>query len=850
MAPFETACTTIGLVSIVLLLSTQARNATQSLTRRQTLAISVIISCFNLLRTLRWVVGIPNGLSTLLPLSAMSISAIGLSLYSRRSQVDCCVTGFMTIAFCGLRYETSRLRSSGILHDFTVTTGFLDLLIGCTAAFALHIIRRRFDLSKDTKIPSNRAELYATTTYSLETLWSSGKAVLAIGAIQLLVVLLVVFFVGSIRMVFPDLLDLQIATQDACLILFSLGCMIRLDQDPVLVTMGLMVCATAVTALSHKTTTTESALVVTIFLSSIKSSAAKKVHMRSICVLALFGILTAQLYHVLKHEAVFTQHPMAAKIHESSAQLLNFNTREDGINTLESACEDYQLRYGRLPPPGFDSWFRYAREHNAAVISNFDQIDRDLAPFWLITPVDIRERTYRAVQDRFNYISPLRIRSGKVTSPPMEIPTHYWHLERLMQMMDDFVRYLPDMDIAINLNDEPRVLASPANLPAPPQRSVHAYGGPFSMNATRWSSDIIFNDITPESFTKVQRTHRNMYKHATRFCSITKPGIFTRDWTREDAFLASSSWLEELDICLHPELRETRGFFVSPTNYDTTDELLPVFSQSKPSTFNDILIPSPWNFGDKVGSDSSDTIEWKDKFDRIHWRGSTSEGWATGGSWRKMLRQSMVDVLGGANPGKAFTPEVTRVYIGNDTTGYLPVQAEVAALRDLLDPDVFLVNIGRGDDGEVDQEHDHFRVLESSEFSDHWRYRFLLDTDGAAFSGRFLSFLESQSLPLKFTSVFTEWWSDRVFAYQHFVPVTLESVYAVWSYFTGLPSRGTIPASEGHQEGAQKIARDGKAWAEKVLRKDDMKLYLWRLLLEYGRLVDDERDSIGYKFQA
>ena len=44
----------------------------------------------------------------------------------------------------------------------------------------------------------------------------------------------------------------------------------------------------------------------------------------------------------------------------------------------------------------------------------------------------------------------------------------------------------------------------------------------------------------------------------------------------------------------------------------------------------------------------------------------------------------------------------------------------------------------------------------------------------------------------------------------------------------------------------QKIALGGKEWAEKVLRREDMQVYVYRLLLEYARLCDDNRERLGW----
>jgi hypothetical protein len=54
---------------------------------------------------------------------------------------------------------------------------------------------------------------------------------------------------------------------------------------------------------------------------------------------------------------------------------------------------------------------------------------------------------------------------------------------------------------------------------------------------------------------------------------------------------------------------------------------------------------------------------------------------------------------------------------------------------------------------------------------------------------------------------------------------------------------------EGKVKEAEKIARDGKVWTEKVLRKEDMEVYMFRLLLEWGRLTDDARTEVGFRIE-
>jgi hypothetical protein len=42
------------------------------------------------------------------------------------------------------------------------------------------------------------------------------------------------------------------------------------------------------------------------------------------------------------------------------------------------------------------------------------------------------------------------------------------------------------------------------------------------------------------------------------------------------------------------------------------------------------------------------------------------------------------------------------------------------------------------------------------------------------------------------------------------------------------------------------IAEEGRKWANQVLRKEDMEIYFFRLLLEWARLTDDNRENLGF----
>lgn len=91
------------------------------------------------------------------------------------------------------------------------------------------------------------------------------------------------------------------------------------------------------------------------------------------------------------------------------------------------------------------------------------------------------------------------------------------------------------------------------------------------------------------------------------------------------------------------------------------------------------------------------------------------------------------------------------------------------------------------------------------------------------------------------------------------VDVRLHGLLSTLAYFTGTdrPASGGGEGggaaggkggvlTKGNVEAGERIAEAGREWAGKVLRKEDMEIYMFRLLLEWGRLTDDRRDEIGF----
>lgn len=113
---------------------------------------------------------------------------------------------------------------------------------------------------------------------------------------------------------------------------------------------------------------------------------------------------------------------------------------------LAAAAQQYRERRGRQPPPGFDRWWQYARDHNGIIVEDFwDQIYHDLNPLWALRPEDM-------LRDVRRQASQIRIRGGNVS----HLTDHFW-MPIWEELIQTVAQGLPDIDLAMNTMDEPRM---------------------------------------------------------------------------------------------------------------------------------------------------------------------------------------------------------------------------------------------------------------------------------------------------------------------------------------------------------------------------------------------------------
>mgnify|MGYP006876495415 CR=1 FL=1 len=85
-----------------------------------------------------------------------------------------------------------------------------------------------------------------------------------------------------------------------------------------------------------------------------------------------------------------TPHPIPMLLALGEKKWENLLARQS--RTLEQAVEEYQRRYGRPPPKGFDVWWEFAMRNNLVLPDEYDRINLDLAPFFALPKEEMKRR--------------------------------------------------------------------------------------------------------------------------------------------------------------------------------------------------------------------------------------------------------------------------------------------------------------------------------------------------------------------------------------------------------------------------------------------------------------------------
>ncbi|KAJ7813901.1 glycosyl transferase family 90-domain-containing protein [Mycena olivaceomarginata] len=276
----------------------------------------------------------------------------------------------------------------------------------------------------------------------------------------------------------------------------------------------------------------------------------------------------------------------------------------------------------------------------------------------------------------------------------------------------------------------------------------------------------------------------------------------------------TSDWFYKLpgcDIPLSPEgffasTNEDSAFFTSTAKTEFTIDLYPMLSMAKIGPcFADILFPIEYYYDRSWWSGKvayPNNIEWKDKKSQIYWRGSSTGGQVFGSNYRDFPRFKLV--------------ELARQH--SDL-----VNAAITSFSDEL--------CGSECDREAIIE-EYNITGQGAPREDEYAYKYLLDVDGNAFSGRYLGLLRSGSLVFKAT-VFEEYFNDWLRPFEHYIPVLPD--------FSDLLEQ--LEWAMSHDDEARLIQERGREISQRLMTDAQNDCYFFLVLLEWARLQEISRNA-------
>lgn len=147
-------------------------------------------------------------------------------------------------------------------------------------------------------------------------------------------------------------------------------------------------------------------------------------------------------------------HPIDILINQADTQLDYWSSRDSG--DAATAARRYRKVRGRHPPPGWDRWCEYALRTQSPINEElFDQIYKDIEPFWAVPAAAIRARA----SSWHNVVS---IRNGVATTRSADSYNDE-SLAVWFQALQEMQAELPDVDLAFNDRDEGRVVVRRAS---------------------------------------------------------------------------------------------------------------------------------------------------------------------------------------------------------------------------------------------------------------------------------------------------------------------------------------------------------------------------------------------------
>ena len=531
-------------------------------------------------------------------------------------------------------------------------------------------------------------------------------------------------------------------------------------------------------------------------------------------------------------------HPISQLMTDADQKWRNYEGSRS--MTFKETVSKYRRRYGRHPPPGFTEWYKYALDRDVYNIDDFDQVMDDLRPFWAVEPQVIRTLAAHMWERDEDGIAGIHIRDKKIAKEN----NGSWRSKTLITLIEKFVEFLPDMDIAMNRLDQPRVVVPWEEMQKLLQKEVEtrqmlpeSYGS-FTQKMSGFLDTTADVDDGP-------REDAGWYGAAGRqYMEIAKLACPPESHAREakaSQIAAEARYKNRLggvitnfnlssDLCtMGPELQDKHGFLFSASSVSATERLVPVFGECKVNVNSDILFPANmyWKQDDRYVYNGKHDLEWPEKQDNMIWRGVTSGGVAVPETWRQLHRQRLVMSL---NATEMQDQSVRILTSQPESPGEYENYRQFHPSRFAEQYTDIGFTEATACFPDCSYLYDHVLSFKLPvDQAEQFKSKYLVDVDGHSFSGRWRAFLQSRSLGIKAT-IFREWHDSRLFAWRHFVPMDnrFDDIYTILTYFIGLGSPEDMRLGEPyvarHDLEARRIAQQGREWANKVLRRDDIEV--------------------------
>lgn len=529
-----------------------------------------------------------------------------------------------------------------------------------------------------------------------------------------------------------------------------------------------------------------------------------------------------QLIESKYQRQMMSMHPVESIVQHARNQFTELVSSQS--SNLEQARTEYVKRYRREPPKNFEKWFDLAIQHDFVLVDEFDSMMRAFEPFRGVAPLALQSLVKNAHEQSPGFVMKYEVIDERITiTGGDELSWFAGSISRLLPA--EWAVLLPNMTLAVNVFDEPVVCAPRDILDSvlrPSQPKDLSLGSSLKAMEPDLSHSPRFLNIGKQ----------DAWEAITLSCPVNSPArnSFCTPSVPKTGLEFIHNVSKSRNVCEHCELQGLEGFFVAPENLHLTHSLAPIWSQGKPTSFNDIVFPSPYYLDRSGDYIEAEDPEWNDKTSQLYWVGAATGGHTTESNWKQMQRQRMVLMT------QSESTKPIQLLHQTDKGVWRPYTSNVSEISSLFSTRVMGVTpqcesaackVQKQAFGIGDQEF-------KDPASEAYRHKFALDLDGNSFSGRFYRLLQSKSMIIKQT-VFEEWHDDRLVPWIHYVPVS--------TGFDELPELVRFLATtESGEDIAARIALESRDWAGKALRQIDLQLVWLRMLLEYGTIIDPDGD--------